>query len=215
MVTDVAILVLLKQSQVPKSQPLTSSTRTEPTFSLPLVELIAPASTPTPTPSPKAAIKQPKPSPTDNSPWGVAKQIDKVTWTMKIGEDERMGTPQEILQALNTYRQTHGSPPLTWDDRLAGFALNRAKYLESIKSTDQHKGFEEYLKNEDNVKALGFWEIGENCDYGYRLLGVHLIEWLYASDAAHNANQLNTSYSHVGIGVSGLAVSIIFGGWKI
>jgi hypothetical protein len=34
----------------------------------------------------------------------VAKQVNEVTWTMKVGEDEKMATAQEILAALNNSR---------------------------------------------------------------------------------------------------------------
>lgn len=151
----------------------------------------------------------------DTSPWGVAKQIDDVTWTIRVGQDERMATPQETLQALNVYRQTHGSGPLTWDDRLAAFAQTRATYLNSIKSTDAHKGFKDYIANEDNYTVLGFRSLGENIGYGSRLIGVHLIEWIYAADEGHNKNQLDPHWSHVGIGIDGLGVAFTFGGDKI
>lgn len=151
----------------------------------------------------------------DPGPWGVAKQITDVTWTIKLGTDDRMATPQETLQALNSYRSAHSSPPLTWDDNLATFASSRAKHLNSIQSTDEHKGFKDYVNNEENVKRLGFWALGENSGYGSKLIGVHLIEWVYASDPAHNANQLDKQWSHVGIGIEGLGVVFIFGGSKI
>lgn len=153
--------------------------------------------------------------PTDTSPWGVAKQIDEVTWTIKVGQDDRMATPQETLQALNDYRRTHGIAPLGWDDNLASFARERAVYLNSIKGTDKHQGFKDYIANEDNVKKLGFWSLGENSGYGSRLIGVHLIEWIYAADEGHNRNQLDSQWSHVGIGIEGLGVTFIFGGSKM
>lgn len=152
---------------------------------------------------------------TDTTPWGVAKQIDDVTWTIRVGQDEKMATPQETLAALNAYRQTHGVGSLTWDDRLASFAQTRAKYLDSIKSTDAHKGFKDYIASEDNVRSLGFWSLGENSGYGNKLIGVHLIEWIYASDEGHNKNQLDPHWSHVGIGIDGLGVAFIFGGDRI
>ncbi|PWU23708.1 hypothetical protein C5B42_02035 [Candidatus Cerribacteria bacterium 'Amazon FNV 2010 28 9'] len=169
---------------------------------------------PSPTLLPKK-LKQPQSTPPDNTQWGVAKQIDGVTWTMKIGEDSRQATPREVLDALNTYRKQHNSPPLTWDDHLAAYAQTRANYLESIHSTDDHKGFEAYVQDENNVKALGFWELGENCAYGYQLLAVHWIEWVFSADPGHDKNQLDSSYSHAGVGINGKAISIIFGGWKI
>lgn len=156
-----------------------------------------------------------KPSEKDTTPWGIAKQIDDHTWTMKIEMDPRIATPREIQEALNEYRRQHGAGYLTWDDTLAGFAKERAIYLNGIQSTDQHKGFSEYVNDEENLKKLGFWSVGENISFGYRLYGVHLIEWVFAGDEPHDKNQLDTSWSHVGIGVDGLAVCIIFGGWKI
>ncbi len=191
-----------------ESIPVVSPSPTSLSVELPEESIVA-----TLAPSPKPAVK--KTQPADTRPWGVAQQIDDVTWTMKIGEDERMATPQETLQALNAYRERHSAGPLTWDDRLASFASDRAKHLNFIKTTDKHKGFIEYVESEDNVRALGFWSLGENSGYGYKLIGVHQIEWIYASDEGHNKNQLNTAWSHVGIGIQGLAVVFIFGGSKI
>ncbi len=151
------------------------------------------------------------PAPTDSGPWGVATQIDAHTWTMKVGFDSRMATPKEILDALNNYRSIHGSGYLAWDDNLAAFAQERADYFNRIKSTDEHAGFNDYLNNPDNVRKLNFYTLGENSSYGFQLLGVHLIEWMYAGDSAHNDNQLNPAWTHVGIGVSGTATDLIFG----
>ncbi len=181
---------------------------------------------PTPTPKPTIIIT-PTPivikkivTPTkkqiidDGEPWGVAKQIGEVTWTMKIGEDERMATPREIFDALNEYRRVHNSQILNWDEKLSNYAQQRAQYLNSIKSVDQHKGFKNFLENEDGFNKVGFTSLGENISFGYRLNGVHTIEWMYAGDKPHNDNQLNTKWDHVGIGVDGLATCLIFGTGK-
>jgi uncharacterized protein YkwD len=151
----------------------------------------------------------------DGTPWGVARQIDEHTWTMKIQMDDRMGTPQEIFDALNEYRYRDGREKLHWDDRLAEYALSRAKHFTSIRKTDAHAGFMEYVKDIENVKKLGFWSIGENSSYGYRMIGVHLIEWVYAGDEPHDLNQLNSRWTHVGIGVDGTQTDLIFGGNKM
>jgi uncharacterized protein YkwD len=68
--------------------------------------------------------------------------------------------------------------------------------------------------NNDGFGKLGFSSLGENSSYGYLLEGVHLIEWVYAGDAPHDNNQLNSEWSHVGIGVNGTATDLIFGGRK-
>jgi uncharacterized protein YkwD len=156
-------------------------------------------------------VKAPRPtSAPDTGPWGVSKQVDEHTWTIKVGQDNIMATPAEIFAALNTYRQRYGSQDLTWDQKLADFAQSRAVYLNQIKNTDDHKGFLDYLNNQDGFNKLGFTAFGENMLYGYRLSGVHIIEWVYAGDEPHNSNQLDNNWNYVGIGVSGLGNSIIF-----
>jgi uncharacterized protein YkwD len=156
-----------------------------------------------------------KPKPTvDSEPWGVAKQINEVTWTMKVGEDVKMATSREIFEALNEYRKRNGSQVLNWDERLTNFAVTRAKYLNGIKSVDKHVGFKNFLENEDGFNKLGFTALGENISYGYRLNGVHTIEWMYAGDKPHNDNQLDNKWNYVGIGVDGLATCLIFGTGK-
>ncbi|MCX6727040.1 MAG: CAP domain-containing protein [Candidatus Shapirobacteria bacterium] len=124
--------------------------------------------------------------------------------------DSKMGTPSEILAALNVYRQKKGSQALVWDDNLGKFAQDRADYLATIKSTDGHKGFEDYLKNDDGYVKLGFNWLGENISYGYRLEAVHIIEWMYAGDKPHDDNQSDPKWDHVGIGVKDTATCLVF-----
>lgn len=185
-------------------------------------QLINETPTITMTPTPKIKIITPTvvkkriyPTPTDDgTPWGVARQVGEVTWTMKIGEDEKMATAKEIWNALNNYRQSHGSQILNWDTKLADYAQNRAVYLNSIKNVDEHKGFSDFLNNKDGFNKLGFTALGENISYGFKLNGVHTIEWMYAGDKPHNDNQLDNRWNYVGIGVDGLATCLIFGTGK-
>jgi uncharacterized protein YkwD len=164
----------------------------------------------------KVEIKKPvKATPTiNNEPWGISKQIDDVTWTIKVGEDEKMATEKEILDALNEYRRVHGSQILTLNEKLVNYAQERAKYLNGIKSVDQHEGFNDFVTNQDGFNKLGFTSLGENISYGYKLNGVHIIEWMYAGDEPHDNNQLNNRWNYVGIGVDGLATCLIFGTGK-
>lgn len=156
-----------------------------------------------------------KPAPTDSTPWGMAQKIGEHTYTIKLGQDAQMGTPQEILEALNIYRQTKGKGTLEWNDTLAHYAQERANTFKTIKSTDAHKGLNDYLDNQDGFVKLGFNRIGENSYYGGPLLGVHVIEWLFASSVEHNANQLDSDWSYAGVGVTNTSVNIIFGGSKM
>jgi uncharacterized protein YkwD len=169
----------------------------------------------TPTDTPMPLSPAPTTNNTDNTPWGVAKQIDTDTWTMKIGQDNRMATPQEILDALNNYRQRYGRGQLAWDQKLIDYANSRASYFTSLNKLDSHAGFLDYVHNQDGFHKLGFASLGENSSIGYTLEGVHLIEWVYAGDKPHNDNQLNPQWQYVGIGVNGSATDLIFAANKL
>ncbi|GEM_PF-1015398 len=170
-----------------------------------------PISSPTPTPKKLSEII-PTVLPGE---WGVAKQLSEHTWTMKIGMDSKMATPQELFERLNTYRYIHSRGSLRWDDRLAKYAQSRTQTFTSIGKTDGHAGFIDYVHNEENVRKLGFWSVGENSSYGYKLEAIHIIEWVYAGDKPHNDNQLNSRWTHVGIGVDGTQTDFIFGSDEI
>ena len=172
--------------------------------------------TPTIKPTIVPTKKSMNPTPTlDNEPWGIAKQVDEVTWTMKVGEDEKMATNIEIWEALNEYRKRYGSQILSWDNKLGDYAQTRARYLNSIKNVDKHEGFNNFVEKEDGFNKLGFTALGENISYGYKLNGVHVIEWMYAGDKPHNDNQLDNRWNYVGVGVDGLATCLIFGTGKM
>ena len=166
---------------------------------------------------PKVSLQKPQlPQKVDDGqPWGVAKQIDDVTWRIKVGQDAQMGTPAEILIALNDYRRRYGVSNLSWDSGQSNYAQSRAVYFNKIKNLDGHKGFIDFLNNQDGFNKLGFYELGENASFGYKLSGVHLIEWIYAGDEPHNKNQLNRVWNYVGIGVDGTATDLIFGTGKL
>jgi uncharacterized protein YkwD len=147
----------------------------------------------------------------DGQPWGVSKQLDEHTWRIKVGQDAKMSTANELFLALNAYRRRYGASDLNWDTKLAAYAQERARYFNKIKNLDGHKGFVDFLDNQDGFNKLGFNQLGENASFGYQLSGVHLIEWVYAGDEPHNKNQLNTIWNYVGVGVGGTATALIFG----
>ncbi|MDP3974384.1 MAG: CAP domain-containing protein [bacterium] len=146
----------------------------------------------------------------DGKPWGVAKQVGPHTYTLKVGQDPAIATPQEAYDALNEYRYKNGREKLQWSDNLTSYAKSRSDYFHSQGNTDAHAGFVDFLENQDGFAKLGFNHVGENSSYGFRLNGVHLIEWMYAGDEEHDANQLSTSWTHVGIGITGDSTDFIF-----
>lgn len=152
--------------------------------------------------------------PDDALPWGVAEQVDDVTYTIRVRYDEHMGTPTEIMDAINQYRATKGVGGLSWDDRLGEYAQSRADHFESIQGTDKHAGFNTYLENEDGFNKLEFNRLGENSFFGGTLTGTHLIEWVFSQSPGHDANQTDSGWSHIGVGTSASSVNIIFGSGK-
>lgn len=188
------------------TQPIT------PTATLPPSPSVTPQQ---PTQLPKQYIQiKTSPIPTTTE-WGVAKQIGDHTYTINVGNDSNMASPSEVLQALNAYRSAKGSGQLSWDDKLAVYAQQRADYFKSISNVDGHSGFNNYLENEDGFGKLGFMRLGENSYYGGALTGTHLIEWVFSQSPGHDANQLDTGWSHVGIGTSSTSVNLVFGGEKM
>ncbi|KXK09090.1 MAG: Cysteine-rich secretory protein family protein [Microgenomates bacterium OLB22] len=192
--------------------------RTAIAASLPLKELPTPTILPTQTPSPTPTLTpQPTripPKPTATPEWGVAKKVDDHTYTIAFQYDSTMTSPGELFSALNSYRNTHGVATLAWDDKLAGYAQGRAAHFSSIKATDAHAGFNDYLDNHNGFEELGYYKLGENSYYGGPVSGTHVIEWVFAQSPGHNANQLGTAWSHVGIGVSDTGINLVFGGDK-
>ena len=163
---------------------------------------------PTPTPPPQKIIV-PKTNP-DSSPWGVAKKIGEHTYQIQVQNDSQMGSAAEILQALNDLRTRSGAQLLASDPRLCQYAKDRADYFVTIKSTDAHAGFIDFLDNHDGFRFLGYGQVGENSSYGYVLSGVHLIEWVYNSDTEHSQNQLDPKWDRACVGVSSPATDLIF-----
>lgn len=159
------------------------------------------------------------PTPTTSTPktpveYGKAKQIDEHTWTMTVKNDEKEGSAGEIFTALNNYRTQKGKNALIWNDTLSAYAASRANEFSQRGALDGHAGFMNFMNHEDGFSKLGFNSLGENSSFGYILSGTHLIEWVYAGDSEHDNNQLNSDWTYVGIGVSGTATDLIFGGKK-
>ncbi len=170
--------------------------------------------TPAPTLPPPPTIRAPKiPLPTavpNTAPWGVARQIDQHTWQIRINNDPAMGSPSDILQALNNLRARYGAQPLQTDPRLCAYAQKRADYFKSISATDDHRGLTDYLQNGTGFADLGYNWVGENSSYGYVMSGVHLIEFVYNSDPDHSKNQLDPKWDHGCVGVNSPATDLIF-----
>lgn len=160
----------------------------------------------TSSPHPVQPTTQPKDS---EEQWGIQKQVSEHTWTMKMGSDPQMTTVPELYEVLNNYRVRHGANPLEQDEKLTSLAQLRAHQLAALGGGDEHAGFSEYMKDPDNVQKLGYNNVSENYSFGYRLNGVHIIEWAY-SDPPHDQTQKNPKWTRVGVAVEGTITVLIF-----
>jgi len=165
--------------------------------------------------SPSAIINIPQPreniATSTPIPWGTTEKVGDHLYRTYVGSDETIGTPEEILQALNVYRRDHGQGDLQKYEPLCPLAQSRAQIQDAAGNLDSHKGLTDYMADNNHWGSLGITAIGENSSYGYILSGTHLIEWVFDADAEHRNNQLNPNWSLVCTGVSGKTVDILFG----
>lgn len=112
---------------------------------------------------------------------------------------------------LNDYRTQHGVGKLEWSDKLGSYAQTRADKFATNGATDNHQDFQSLISTPAGFAEMGFSGLGENSSYGYPFNATDLIEKEYAADKPHDDNQLNPSWTHVGIGINGVASDLVFG----
>lgn len=178
----------------------------------PSPKILIPSFTPTPTLIPTIQPTATSNSQTKNNQTGVT-QTGKYTFEGNLPCDGRMGTSSEVFAALNNYRSVHGAGQLGWNDKLASVGQMRAQQITANGGrSDGHAGFIAFTNDQSNYQKVGFNELSENVGGtgNCPLLGVHVIEWLFARDAPHNNAQLDR-WDAVGVGIDQNNVSIIFG----
>lgn len=163
--------------------------------------------------SPSAVLNMPQ-QPTivdDNTPWGTTEKVGEHLYRTYVGNDPRMGTPEEILTALNAYRANHHRSQLQLEPKLCPLAQKRAQDQSNQSGLDSHKGLTEYMNSPNSWQELNVTGIGENASFGYVLSGVHLVEWVFDADEEHRDNQLNPDWNLACAGVYRETVDILFG----
>lgn len=121
---------------------------------------------------------------------------------------------KDVLSALNAYRKKNGVGELSIDTKLQEFAQSRADYFASTGSMDNHAGFQSMM-NDNGFAKMGFNALGENSSFGAFGSAQNLIETIYGGHGPHDENQLNSDWTHVGIGIKDDATNLVFGGRKI
>ena len=179
-----------------------------------------PTNTPTPVPTkepdPTKAIKRTTttPTPNINSAQYTAEKINDVTWRVKdVTNDDKMASPQDIVNALNSYRGSRGLSNLTVDPFLSSYAQERANKFAANGTLDSHSDFQSFMDNGGFDKA-GFNSLGENSAYiSGPMNGEKIVRSIFGADPSHDGNQLD-NWTHVGVGVNGVAVNVNFGKGK-
>lgn len=111
---------------------------------------------------------------------------------------------ESLIEALNSYRISHGISSLTGSETLCAYARKRVgelydRYQKNPDNPlDAHAGFEEDAKNGYLFEATGFNQIGENLAFtpSYST-ATEIIEWGWDSSEGHRNLQLSTDMTHV------------------
>ncbi len=178
-------------------------------ISIPTTKLQQIASTSATVPLPTPPVTNPNPVP--KVPWGTTEKLGEGLYRTYVGQDQRMGTPEEILTALNIYRRNHGVGEVRSDNNLCQLATWRAASQQKAGDLDGHQGLKDYMNDPKHWQELDIKAIGENASYGYILSGTHLIEWVFDSDVEHRETQLNPKWNLACAGVASVTVDILFG----
>lgn len=124
-----------------------------------------------------------------------------------------MVSDQEVIDALNAYRATHGVKALNVNQDLCSYAQKRVGDLVAFGGLDNHRGFQEDFADPEKKPAeLGNYNgtaIGENLAHQFcrnmttgdsfvAETGTALIEWCFdSSTKGHREAQLSTDYKNV------------------
>lgn len=181
-----------------------------PTFTPTATSTPIPTATPTNTPPKQEFTPTPH---TINPSQYTAQQLNDTTWRVdNVPTDDTMASAQDIINALNSYRGSHGRGSLTVDGFLQSYAQGRADKF-AISGLDGHADFQGFMNN-DGFSQAGFNSLGENSAVvSGPMNGEKIIRQIFGADPSHDSNQLD-SWTHVGVGVNGNAINVNFGRGK-
>lgn len=176
--------------------------------------VVEPTLTPTPTTIPPTIKPTSTPTPTSSKKYSAEKVGETTYKITHTSSDNSMASAQEIFNALNSYRGSEGKSNLSWDNNLSLLAQDRANTFASNNGLDSHAGFRSYMDNDGFSKA-GFNSLGENsAQLAGNMNGDRIIREIFGADADHDNNQLDPSWTHVGIAVNGIYINVNFGKGK-
>lgn len=104
-------------------------------------------------------------------------------YVLKNAPAEPMSTVEELNQAVNQYRQTHGLNQLEISTQLCEIASQRAQ---EVSQEFSHAQFQEHAQNGD-YNHVNFQTISENIWEG-SFSAVHIVEYGWDRSSGHRAN---------------------------
>lgn len=167
-----------------------------------------PISTPSPTPTP--VFVKPTLIPASNSynDWGKTVKLDDKTSASRFAPDDHMSTVDELNQAMNLYRQTHGLPTVNFDPLLCSIAQTRANQLQALGKLDSHAGFSDLAHNQktyDTMDEILFGGVQPVAD-------VHIVEWGWDQSLTGHHESISDPMWHNGCaGIAGYFAVFEFG----
>lgn len=139
--------------------------------------------------------------------WKVEK-IDDITTDSRFPADDRMGTPEELFVAINSYRSAHTISQVQKHDTLCRIAQTRANQLFELGELDQHAGMDSLAHSQQDFDNMGEVISGGTQNE----LAVHTVEWGWGrSQTGHKESVLNPKWTHGCGGVAGLFSVFVFG----
>jgi uncharacterized protein YkwD len=113
--------------------------------------------------------------------------------------DTELAAALEVLDRVNSRRNSEGLPPLEWHDGAAEVAWAHSVDMD-VRDFFDHTNPDGELPW-DRLAAAGIaWSrVGENIAWGYRTPADVMEAWMNSS--GHRANILSADFTHIGIGV--------------
>ncbi len=135
---------------------------------------------------------------------------------------------EEVFNALNSYRQSHGVHNLNVNGDLCLYAEKRVQDLLAFGTLDNHEGFKKDFEDQNNlpkpIRDYPGTQVAENLAYQHcknmttgdsfiAQTGTALIEWCFdSSTMGHREAQLNTDFNDACVRSAQGMFVVIFGG---
>lgn len=148
-----------------------------------------------------ATKKQPTPTPD----WSVRK-VDEHMTEFSVPVTDTMSTRQELFDAVNSYRRSHGLNTLTSNTTICDIAQKRAQEQLDNGALDNHAGFAKYGESQNEFSHLGEVLYG-----GQPLSGVHIVEFGWDRSLTGHREALQNPSWQIGCGgIAGYYAAFVF-----